>query len=80
MKHLTIAAALCLFAAPAFAGQCPTDIAAIDAALAAGTDLTDEQVVQVQAWRDEGQQLHDAGDHDASVETLAQAKEMLGLN
>ncbi|WP_170326817.1 hypothetical protein [Ruegeria arenilitoris] len=80
MKHLSLAAAFCLFAAPAFAGQCPTDIAAIDAALAAGPDLSEEQITQVETWRDEGAALHDAGDHDASVATLAQAKELLGLN
>ncbi|WP_170553922.1 hypothetical protein [Ruegeria atlantica] len=80
MKHLTLAAAFCLLAAPAFAHQCPTDIAAIDAALAAGPDLSAEQIAQVEAWRDEGAAQHDAGDHDASVATLAQAKDLLGLN
>jgi len=80
MKLLTIASALWLFAVPAFAFQCPTDIAAIDAALAAGTDLSDEQIAQVEALRDEGQKLHDAGDHQASVDTLAKAKDMLGMN
>ncbi|AUQ99739.1 hypothetical protein [Phaeobacter inhibens] len=54
MKQLTLAAAITLLASPLLAGQCPADIAAIDAALA-------------------------AGDHDASVETLAEAKAMLGI-
>lgn len=79
MKHLTLAAAITLLASPLLAGQCPADIAAIDAALAAGTDLSEADLATVQELRDEGQSLHDAGDHDASVETLAEAKAMLGI-
>ncbi|WP_264210389.1 hypothetical protein [Leisingera thetidis] len=79
VKFTTLAAALCLLAAPAFAGQCPSDIAAIDAAVEAGTSLSEEDLATVQELRDEGQALHDSGDHDASVETLAEAKAMLGI-
>ncbi|UWR44014.1 hypothetical protein [Phaeobacter inhibens] len=79
MKQLTLAAAIILLAAPLLAGQCPADIAAIDAALAAGTELSEVDLVTVQELRDEGQSLHDAGDHDASVQTLAEAKAMLGI-
>ncbi|MFV1496529.1 hypothetical protein VWZ88_20045 [Phaeobacter sp. JH20_36] len=79
MKHLTLAAAITLLASPLLAGQCPADIAAIDAALAAGTELSEADLATVQELRDEGQSLHDAGDHDASVQTLAEAKAMLGI-
>ncbi|UWR47955.1 hypothetical protein [Phaeobacter inhibens] len=79
MKQLTLAAALTLVPSPLLAGQCPADIAAIDAALAAGTELSEVDLVTVQELRDEGQSLHDAGDHDASVQTLAEAKAMLGI-
>ncbi|AUQ54976.1 hypothetical protein PHIN109289_12330 [Phaeobacter inhibens] len=79
MKQLTLAAAIILLAAPLLAGQCPADIAAIDAALAAGTELSEVDLATVQELRDEGQSLHDAGDHDASVQTLAEAKAMLGI-
>lgn len=79
MKHLTLAAAFTLLASPLLAGQCPADIAAIDAALAAGTDLSEADLATVQELRDEGQSLHDSGDHDASVQTLAEAKAMLGI-
>ncbi len=79
MKHLTLAAAITLLASPLLAGQCPADIAAIDAALAAGTELSEEDLATVQDLRDEGQAQHDAGDHGASVETLAEAKAMLGI-
>ncbi|EDZ48315.1 hypothetical protein [Leisingera daeponensis] len=79
MKHLTLAAVIALLASPVLAAQCPADIAAIDAALAAGTDLSEEDLATVQELRDEGQAQHDAGEHDASVETLAEAKAMLGI-
>ncbi|UWR95036.1 hypothetical protein [Phaeobacter inhibens] len=79
MKQLTLAAAITLLALPLLAGQCPADIAAIDAALAAGTELSEADLATVQELRDEGQSLHDAGDHDASVQTLAEAKAMLGI-
>ncbi|KIC15079.1 MULTISPECIES: hypothetical protein [unclassified Leisingera] len=79
MKHLTLAAAITLLASPLLAGQCPADIAAIDAALAAGTELSEEDLATVQELRDEGQALHDSGDHANSVATLAEAKAMLGI-
>jgi hypothetical protein len=82
MKKLSTAllagGALVWLAAPAFAFQCPSDIAAIDAALESA-DLSDEQKQQVMELRDEGSELHDAGDHQAAVDTLAQAKEILGI-
>ena len=80
MKHLPLALAFCLVAAPALAGQCPADMEQIDAALAAGTSLSDADLEQVNAWRAEGEELHNAGDHQTSVEVLAKAKEKLGLN
>lgn len=80
MKSLIAAAALAFaFATPALAFQCPADIAAINAALESA-NLTDEQKAQVMELRDEGEQLHSSGQHQASVDTLAQAKEILGIN
>lgn len=79
MKLTSLAAALCLLAAPAFASQCPSDIAAIDAAMAAGTTLSEADLARVQELRDEGQALHDGGDHGGSVAVLAEAKAMLGI-
>lgn len=79
MKQLAFTAALLLAATPALAARCPGDVAKIDAALAAGTTLSTADLAQVQTLRDEGAALHQSGDHSASVETLAQAKDMLGL-
>jgi hypothetical protein len=62
----------------AFAFQCPSDIGKIDQALASA-DLADDQKQQVMDLRDEGQRLHDEGSHQEAVDTLAQAKEILGI-
>jgi hypothetical protein len=77
LSALTLA--LALVASPALAFQCPKDAAAIDAALAAGTSLSDAEVAEVKVLRDEGMAQHEAGDHGQSVETLAKALAMLGL-
>lgn len=80
MKSI-IAAALfsAALAGPALAFQCPADIAAINAALESA-NLSEEQRTQVAELRDEGERLHQSGQHQASVDTLAQAKEILGIN
>ncbi len=70
---------LSLFACPAIASHCPTDVAKIDAALEAGTSLTDEQLAEVRALRDEGQSQHEAGNHAESVDALHKALDMLGM-
>lgn len=79
MKRLSLTLAFILTASSAFAFQCPADMGKIDAALEAGTSLSDAEIAQVKAWRDEGEALHNSGDHQASVDTLAKAKDMLGL-
>lgn len=79
MKHLTLAATFFLFAGPAFAGQCPTDMAAIDEALATSPALSEAQMAEVESLRAEGEALHESGDHAASVATLAEAKGILGI-
>lgn len=79
MKRFLLAAVFTLFALPALAFQCPTDMGKIDAALAANPDLTAEQLAEVQQLRAEGEAQHAAGNHQASVDALAQAKAILGI-
>lgn len=79
MKHILIAAALTFAAVPAVAGQCPADMSKIDAALATA-ELSEADMAEVTALRAEGEALHASGDHAASVETLAKAKALLGIN
>jgi hypothetical protein len=71
-------AALFLMAGTAFASHCPKDAAAIDAALAK-VEISDETRAEIVALRDQGMQLHEAGDHAESEEVLAEAMRMLLL-
>jgi hypothetical protein len=78
MKLLAVIAGL-LFSGSALAFQCPADMQKIDAALAENPELSEEQLAEVQRLRNEGEELHQAGQHQASVDALAQAKGILGL-
>ena len=80
MKHILLAAAISLaLAGPAFASQCPGDMAKIDAALAQAPDLTTDQLAEVAKQRAEGEGFHKSGLHQESVDTLAEAMKTLGI-
>lgn len=68
-----------LTAGGAMASQCPTKIEAIDAGLAGNTKMSQEQMDQTKALRDEGEQLHKAGKHAEALATLAKAEMMLSM-
>jgi hypothetical protein len=78
-RILGAAAVMAMLATPAFAFHCPQDMAQIDAAMAANPDISDEDKAKVTELRQKGEEQHKAGDHQASVETLAEAKALLGL-
>lgn len=79
MKKLLSGMILMLMTASAFAFQCPTDVAKIDEALAGNPELSEEQLTEVKELRDKGEELHEQGKHQESVDTLAEAKEILGV-
>ena len=80
MKIAILAVAvLMLFDSPVLADQCPSDIVRIDIALAAGTSLSDADLAEAKALRDKGHKQHNTGQHRQSVETLHQAKRILGI-
>mgnify|MGYP005858293959 CR=1 FL=1 len=74
-KLLTLALAL-MFAGSVYAHQCPALIAQIDQTLES-QDVPADVKEQVMSLRDQGETYHDEGDHDASVEKLEEAIEML---
>ncbi|MHA1164678.1 MAG: hypothetical protein ACTSP0_03730 [Alphaproteobacteria bacterium] len=79
IRKALLTATLAMFmAGPAFAGQCPNDMAAIDAALPKAK-LNDANKTLVMDLRAKGGMQHKSGNHPASVKTLAQAKKILGL-
>ena len=80
IRMFAIAAALVVaFSSPAFAFGCPGRMAQIDKALAAGPNLSAEQITEVKALRDEGESLHRSGKHRKAMNTLAKALDMLKL-
>lgn len=79
MKPFLMAAMLSLTAAPAFAFECPADMAKIDAALAEGVSLSDADMARVTELRALGEAEHAAGNHQASVDALHEAMALLGL-
>lgn len=78
LRALLVAAALMLAPSAAFAFSCPSMMAEIDAALPEAS-LSEEDATRVAELRAQGEELHDAGDHDGSEAALQEAKAILGL-
>ncbi len=79
LKKLIIATFTMLaLSASAFAGQCPGDMAAIDAALSTA-ELSEADMTKVTELRAMGEEQHESGSHADSVATLAEAKAILGI-
>jgi hypothetical protein len=78
MKLIITTTIFALLAGQAMAFQCPADMSAIDAALETA-ELNAEDLARVQELRATGEAEHAAGNHQASVDALAEAKELLGL-
>ena len=75
----TLALALLLaVASPAYAMHCPADMAKIDAALQTA-QLSEGDLAKVKELRAKGEELHNAGQHQESVDTLAEAMALLGI-
>ena len=78
MKYVMLAAGLFL-ATPALAGKCPMDMKIIDEAMQSAS-LSEADMAKVMELRALGEAQHDAGDHAASVATLAEAMKLLGVS
>jgi hypothetical protein len=79
LSIVTLATAALFAAGSAFAFHCPADMAKIDAALAKNPKLTDAQMAEVKKQRADGEELHKAGKHQESVDTLAKAMKTLNV-
>lgn len=77
-KGLLTATIVIFMAGPAFAFHCPKDMAAIDAAMPTA-QLSDADKAKAMELRATGEAQHKAGDHAASVKTLAEAMKILGI-
>ncbi|WP_192933984.1 hypothetical protein [Sinorhizobium saheli] len=78
MIRILIALLLALAPVTAFANQCPTMMAAIDAAMP-NASLSESDMAKVKQLRQQGEELHKAGDHAGSEAALGEAKKMLGI-
>lgn len=76
-KELLIGLFALVLSSSAFAFHCPADMKKIDQALAENPELSDAQLAEVKALRAEGEDLHEAGKHQESVDTLAKALKIL---
>jgi len=79
MKKILLPLALALAAGSALAHNCPNEMKAIDAKLAAGAKLSDADLAKVKALRADGEAAHKAGKHDDSMKALGEAKKLLGV-
>jgi hypothetical protein len=80
MKIRTVlaAAALALASGVAYAGNCPNEMKAIDAALPKAK-LSEAQMAEVKKLRAEGEKLHKSGKHSESMAALGKAKKILKI-
>ncbi len=77
---LALGVAFAIWSGPAFASQCPVDMAKIDAALVtAVATLSAEDMAQVKKMRAKGEAKHKEGKHAKSVKVLGKAKAILGI-
>lgn len=79
VRNAVFGSVLLLVSGTALAMHCPADMKKIDAALANDPSLSAEQLAEVKQLRAEGEQLHEAGKHQESVDTLAKAMQILGI-
>ena len=77
IRYLSAAILAMILSTPALAFQCPTDIAKIDAALAANPGMDPNIRNAIKTLRDTGERLHNSKKHADSVKTLDGAKQML---
>jgi hypothetical protein len=78
-RKLAIVAGLTLATGTAYAFHCPMDMKKIDDALGAKPNLAAAQLADVKRLRAEGETLHQQGRHQESVDTLAKAMKILGV-
>ncbi len=75
----TFAALMVCSAGTALAHNCPNEMKAIDAKLATNPKLNEADAAKVKKLRADGETAHKAGDHDASMKALGEAKKLLAI-
>ena len=78
-RSVVLLVALLFSAGSAWAFHCPQDMKKIDDALAKNPPLSASQMADVKKYRAEGETLHKAGKLQESLDTLAKAEKILGI-
>jgi hypothetical protein len=78
-KMFALGAGLLFATGTALASHCPSDVKAIDDALAKKPKLSEAQMKDVKAQRDAGEAAHKAGKHKEAEESLHKAMATLGI-
>lgn len=78
-KTIVLLSGLALASAQALAFHCPADMKKIDEAMAKNPQLSAEQMSEVKMLRAKGEELHKAGKHQESVDTLGKAMKLLKI-
>jgi hypothetical protein len=79
MRPLLALIAGLVVAGGAWAHNCPNEMKAIDARLATKPALSKDVADKVAKLRASGETHHKAGQHDASMKDLGEAKKLLGI-
>ncbi|SDD50415.1 hypothetical protein SAMN05216345_11047 [Cupriavidus sp. YR651] len=77
--HILASLVLLCASGAVLAHNCPNEMKAIDARLATKPALSQADLAKVQKLRAEGEAQHKAGDHDAAMKSLGDAKKILGI-
>ncbi|MBY8914992.1 hypothetical protein T8J41_17430 [Nitratireductor rhodophyticola] len=77
-RYALLVALIGLSPAAAYAHSCPVLMGEIDQAMPTAS-LSESDRARVQELRALGEEQHKAGDHDASMSSLEEAKALLGL-
>ena len=78
-RSLALAVALVFASGAALAAHCPSDVKAIDDALAKKPKLSEAQLKEVKKQRDDGDAAHKAGKHTEATDSLHKAMKTLGI-
>jgi hypothetical protein len=79
LVSLLASVALTAVSGAALAHNCPNEMKAIDAKLAAKPTLSKENSEKVAKLRKQGEEDHKAGKHADSMKSLGEAKKLLGI-
>ena len=79
VRGVSLALALTVASAAAWAHNCPNEMKAIDAKLATKPALAADVATKVSKLRADGEALHKAGKHQESVDTLGKAMKILSI-